>query len=378
MGRAARIVCAVASVLATAGGMFPAAPAFALPRYSARYGQSCALCHVNPTGAGMRTLYASQDIVPRDLAWCRATAESLTGIDPRIGRNITIGTDFREIYYSDFGEEGPGATNARGFFQMQGDLYLAFQPGHKTTLYYARSMNDTREAFALHYLTPELYVKAGQFVPSEGWKFDDHTMFVRADLGFYPPAISDVGVEVGALAGGLDAQVALLNGSPGSRLGTDGELAGSANAVYRFRAGAANLALGATGYRRRLAGGGRDVAGIFGYVNWRGLTWVGQGDLEWPGSLGVSSDSGRVGITSQELSLVLHRGLDLLATYDYFDPDVNRAGDNTAWRIGGGVNFMPASYAVLQALYRRTRGNAGLAFPPGDFNEVVLQLHVLY
>ena len=367
MSRAARIVCAGISVLFTACAL-SATPALALPRYSARYGQSCALCHVNPTGGGMRTLYASQDIVPRDFAWCRASAESLTGIDPRIGPNVTIGTDFREIYYSD-----RGAANPQGFFQMQGDLYLAFQLGHKTTLYYARSMTDTREAFATHYLTPSFYVKAGQFVPSSGWKFDDHTMFVRADLGFYPPAISDVGLELGALIGGLDAQVALVNGSRGNRLDDNRNLAGAANAVYRFRAGSANLALGATGYHQ--PGSIGKQAGVYGYLNWRGLTWVGQGNLTWTDPAPV--DSGRVGITSQEVSLVLRRGLDLLATYDYFDPDVDRPGDYT-WRLGGGVHVMPVSYAVLEALYRATRGNAGPAYPRGDLNEVVLQLHVLY
>ena len=32
-----------------------ATPVQALPRYTAVYGQSCVLCHVNPTGGGMRS-----------------------------------------------------------------------------------------------------------------------------------------------------------------------------------------------------------------------------------------------------------------------------------------------------------------------------------
>jgi hypothetical protein len=375
MSRGAGIVC-VPVFLLLVGSTALAPPARGLPRYSARYGQTCGLCHVNPTGGGMRTLYASQDIVPRELAWSRAGAESLTGIDPRIGANLIVGTDFREIYYSDYGGP-PAAPKARGFFQMQGDLYLAFQLGHKTTLYYDRSMTDTREVFATHYLGPELYVKAGQFVPSQGWRFDDHTMFVRADAGFYPPAISDVGVEVGTLLGGLDAQVALLNGSRGARMDSDGELAAAASAVYRFRAGAVNLAVGAGGYTTRgTYPSGAEVATAFGYASWRGITWIGQGDMQWPYKAS-GSDSGRVGILSHEVSLVVHRGFDLLATYDLFDPNVDRPGE-TAWRIGGGVHLMPAPYAVVEALYRFARGDAGPAIPRGDYDEVVLQLHVLY
>ena len=37
----------------------PALEAGAVPRYSARYEQNCMLCHVNPTGGGMRSSYAT-------------------------------------------------------------------------------------------------------------------------------------------------------------------------------------------------------------------------------------------------------------------------------------------------------------------------------
>jgi hypothetical protein len=318
----------------------------------------------------MRTLYASQQLVPQELAWSPSTPESLGGFDPHIAPNVTIGTDFREIYFSNNRPSGP-----RGFFEMQGDLYLAFQLDRRTTLYYDRGIESSYELFACHYITPGLYLKAGRFVPSEGWKFDDHTMFVRADLGFSPPAVSDVGLEMGTAAGGLDAQVALLNGNRGGTLDNDRELAGAVNAVYRLRAGPANLALGATAYHQPGTSLTVDVAGAYAYANWRGFTWVGQADFEWTKpAVGASA---RALATSHELSFLLRQGVELLATCDHFDPETDR-DSGMKWRFGGGLHTMPTSYLVLEALYRANRVESGPALSEGAFDEGVLQLHVLY
>ena len=64
--------------LALAGtiGIFAAtlaSPSSALPRYTARYEQKCALCHVNPSGGGLRSSYASRQLVPEEIAWWLTT-----------------------------------------------------------------------------------------------------------------------------------------------------------------------------------------------------------------------------------------------------------------------------------------------------------------
>src|SRR2546427_4790898 len=92
--------------------------AFALPRYSARYEQYCELCHVNPTGGGMRSAYASQELVPKEFAWSPATPAMLADIDPKIAKHVSIGTDFREIYLA--ADPKAGLAAGQGFFQMQG------------------------------------------------------------------------------------------------------------------------------------------------------------------------------------------------------------------------------------------------------------------
>src|SRR2546426_1713935 len=209
-----------------------ATDACAVPRYAARYGQTCALCHVNPSGGGLRTPYASQKLVPEEIAWSRATPPALEEIDPMIAKHIMIGTDFREFYI------GANLLEARAnFFEMQADLYFGFQLDPRVTLYYDRGQSNSYELFGLDYLLPTFYVKAGRFVPSYGWKFDDHTMFVRSELGFMPPANSDVGVEAGWSKGSFDIQASLVNGNRGSTLDNDLKMAGLLNAIYRHRVG---------------------------------------------------------------------------------------------------------------------------------------------
>src|SRR5437667_11789971 len=68
----AKVVGAILGVLLALG----ASEAGAVPRYSARYGQKCALCHVNPSGGGLRAAYASQKLVPEEIAWARAKPRS--------------------------------------------------------------------------------------------------------------------------------------------------------------------------------------------------------------------------------------------------------------------------------------------------------------
>jgi hypothetical protein len=366
-----RRTVAVAVAVALLLGAVTVFRAGAVPRYSARYGQRCGLCHVNPSGGGMRTTYASQQLVPEEIAWRRAAAESSLVPDPQITRSLAIGADFREVYVG----SGDAAHNL-DFFQMQGDLYLAFQLDTKTALYYDRSMTDSYELFGTAYLLPLTgYVKVGRFVPSYGWKFDDHTLYVRDALGLAPPANSDVGIEIGLQPGPLDVQLALVNGARGSTLDTDTRLAQSANAIYRWSAKGIGVGLGAAGYLQSGRQSDLAVGGTYGYLAWRGLTWMGEVDV----ARREPADAGRVTslVTSHELSWLARQGLELIATYDFFDPDKNyESGAKSRWGLG--VHVMPRPYLALDAAYRKTNVDAGPALGGDDFDETVLQLHLVY
>ena len=357
-------------IVLTAAGALPVFKAQALPRYAARYEQNCALCHLNPTGGGLRTRYVTEELAPRELAWSPKSPPVLEAIDTRLSKHVTVGADFRELYVT-----SNEPSRQIDFFQMQGDLYLAFQLDSTSALYYDRGLSNTYELFGLHYAAPWLYVKAGRFVPSYGWKFDDHTHSVREDLGFGPPANSDVGIEVGVARGPVDLQLSLGNGSFGSTQDNDTRLASSGNFLYRLRGGPVAIGAGGSIMHRPGPAEVLDLVGARGSLVLHPLTWIGEVDrvrLERPSSpveVGLS--------TSHEVSWVVRQGLEVLATYDFFDPDTDLQSGARS-RYGAGVFMMPRSFFSIEALYRTTQADPGPAMTTEDFDEAVAQLHVFF
>jgi hypothetical protein len=358
----------------TALSLWPALEAGAVPRYSARYEQNCMLCHVNPTGGGMRSSYATQSLIPKEIAMSPTTPEALAQIDTHIGKNVSIGTDFRELFIA--ATASSALAPPQGFFPMQSDLYIMFQLDPRYLLYYDRGMSNTYEAFGLANVLPwDGYVKAGRFVPAYGWKFDDHTMFVRSEEGFTPPANSDAGVEVGFSPKFGDLQFAVLNGSRGSLLDNDRRLATALNMSARFRLGPLAATAGVAGYSQPGVPTDVNSAGLFGYLSGWNVTWVGQGDL-------VRTDprftpASNAVVTSHELSVLLRRGVELKSTYDFYDPDGSlRTGSKSRW--GFGVMVMPRSFLVAEADFRSTHIQNGPALSGRDFDEGLFQLHLLY
>ena len=348
--------------------------AAAVPRYSARYEQNCLLCHVNPGGGGMRSAYATQDLIPKEIAMSPQRPEALAMIDAHLNKYLTFGTDMRELFV--VSTRGAARATPQGFFPMQGDFYLALQLDPKWTLFYDRGLGNMYEYFALAHVLPfSGYVKAGRFVPPYGWKFDDHTMYVRNDLGFAPPFNTDGGVEVGFAPKHGDLQVALVNGNRGSALDDDRRLAVSGNASGRFKAGPLAAALGVAAYAHPGIPEDFNTAGLFGYLSGTKLTWVGEADLMRRQPYLHSAVSGLV--TSHELSVLLRQGVELKGTYDFFDPDRHlKTGSRS--RVGAGVMVMPRPFLVTEFMFRKTHVTSGRVLTGADFYEAVFQLHLLY
>jgi hypothetical protein len=345
--------------------------AAAVPRFSARYEQKCALCHVNPSGGGLRTLYASQYLVPEEIAWAKPGDEILSNIDPEISKNVVVGTDFRLIHrYSD------DETPQKNFFQMQGDIYVDFRMDESLSLYYDQGISSRYELFGLWEGLPLTgYVKLGRFVPAYGWKFDDHTMFVRSELGFFPPGNSDVGIEFGLSPQRFDVQFGLLNGNRGGTSDNNEKFATMFSGAWRFHAGEVGAAVGAAGYWEDNETANYGTGGTFGYVLWRRLAWLYQVDWTLDDPQGVGHTTGFV--ASNELAYLVRKGFEVRATYDFFDPDFN-VGSGAKSRWGGGVWVMPKAFLALEALYRATRVDEGPALSGDDTWETVLQFHLLY
>jgi hypothetical protein len=272
-------------------------------------------------------------------------------------------------------------TNPQDFFQMQGNLYLSFQMSDRLLAHMSRGLSSTYEVFGLGYFLPANgYIKVGRFTPDFGWRISDHTAFVREFTGFVPPSHTDVGVEAGIYPGRFAITSSLQNGNPGSTQESfaDNDLQVAGRASYRGNVGGLAFVLGGSALRNRTILGDRTVAGPLGYLSWKGLTWLWEADFAEMDSAGAGT--AKSWYASNELSYQAVRGLDLITTFDYWDP--NRSADTgTRIRYGLGVESMPYPFVMVNAavnLYRNKEGDLGMAVTDPEYDEVVLQVHFFY
>jgi len=367
------------AILVLGAALF-AADADAIPRYTARYEQDCILCHVNPTGGGQRTLYASQYLVPTEMVLRPFEYDELGKISPEISDNVIIGADLRTVarYSSD-----EMARPQNNFFHMQSDIYLSFQVDEKYVAYFDRGGSSTYEAFALARLLPwNGYLKTGRFTPAFGWKFADHNAFVREQLGFLPPAHTDVGMEIGLFPGTAAIQFALVNGNQGSTQDFNDELSLVVRAEYRRNFRGIAAALGGSYQRNDERPGAtfstheRSTGGPFGYLTWKRLSWVGEAD--WTRLSTPDSDVDTTGfVTSHEFAFQLSRGFDLVGTYSFYDPDID-LGAGAMERWAGGFELFYNPFARVSALVQAYRVEDGDQVDGVDYTQSVIQIHFLY
>jgi len=344
----------------------------AIPRYAARYDQNCSLCHDDPTGGGKRTTYAAQYLWPVEMVHFPPDSAGLERIAPQLGKSLSVGCDLRTIYHESTADAG-----AHGFLQMEGNLYVYIDPDPRFALYLARGISGNYEVFGMARVLPaQGYLKIGRFVPPYGWRWADHTAFVREDEGFVPPTHTDVGLEAGLFPGRLSVQVAVTNGARGSLQDSDSRLAASGVAQGRFHLMGVACAAGGsfTLQPRDALGARRTGGGVFGSLDvWR-LTLVGQMDL-LQSELGDEKETAWV--WSQEAAGRLTRGLDLLVIHDYLDPDIDwSTGARERWGMGAECRPVPA--LQMRFTVERLRVDAGPATAGEDAWQGEAQVHFLF
>jgi len=347
-----------------------AGPATATPAYSAAYGQKCALCHVNPTGGGMRGAYASQFLIPAEIAFSASGREAEGSAGAAISEQVSVGSDLRTLLRYSAEEDHSSENN---IFQMQGDLYLHFQMGERFSAYLEQGISGSYEIYGTAFVLPAGgYFKVGRFTPAYGWRFADHGMYVRQELGWAPPQHSDVGLELGFYPGNTSLNIALLNGSRGQVLDGDDRYAAALRGEWRRGIGPANLALGGSYHRDQESGIERALYGPFYYLNIGRLSLIG----EW----GLESLDGRSGdrmAYSQELRWRLKRGLDLRMTYNFLDPDTERQTGSRS-KAGLGADLLATPFFGVLAMLNYHQFEEGEEITGEDFLQAELVVHFLY
>lgn len=355
-------------------------PGQAVPRYAARYGQRCALCHVDPSGGGQRTLYAAQYLVPAELAAGWLAPEEIAANDPSLGKNLTAGFDLRTIYH----RSDPARPGVDNFLQMQGAVHLTFQLSSRMAAYVSRGQSQTTEAFGVAHVLPwDGHVKIGRFTPAYGWRFADHTQYTREILGWSAPGQSDVGIEASLNPGRWTASASVTNGNRGSIADNNQQAGYAGQLLYRANFSGVGLGAGGSIWRNSDPSGRRLDRGPFGYVAVGPFIWLGEAGWSTLDP-GRSAAERTAWLTSQELTVRLRRGLELRGTYDFFDPDLDlKSGSRD--RVGAGVEFLPYPFLALHGMVRREEfvGAARGSTPAPEVDQpdrdwFELQVHVLF
>jgi hypothetical protein len=342
----------------------------ALPQFSARTGERCQSCHVDPTGKGMRTIsgaaFGRDDLT-------MTTWKDTTDIDDfstSLTKNINIGTDFRTLYFYN-------AIDKKGsFFQMEGNLYFDFRLNKKFRIYASKGLYTGFEIFGLARVLPlDGYIKVGKFIPAYGTRIDDHNAFTRGGRysgafastlpGGYPGGLrfgeraEDNGIEVGFAPSIFTITGGIFDGEPGGGLTGTG---GTKNYAVALRGEVIipsdnfNASIGGSIYNSpNVAQPGKtQFYGAFGSIGlMKSLTLLGEVDWALSNVKGTEV-TGRMFYS--QLDYTFTTGIDVFAGYEFYDPDINLQ-NGTAATITIGASFFPLSGVELRPVYRINQEN---------------------
>jgi hypothetical protein len=356
----------VLAALLAFGVLAAAGDAGALPRYSAQYGQRCALCHVNPTGGGPRTLYASQMIVPEELSFSRYQPEAISAIRPDLTPAVSVGLDLRNLFM--YAEGGRGDQVA-----MQADVHVVVEADQSLTAFLTLGNGGTQEYGGIAYILPlDGYIKVGRFTPDYGWRWEDHFMASRRyllapDGNPNPGYLRQTGIEVGAHTQTVEVTASLIDDIDQEHESYAGHI------VLRHSPGAVNLAIGTSYLRQEGSLQQPQPArawGGFGYASVGPATWVFEVD-----ETGNGVHEGR--LISQELTWRLRQGLHLRGIYSFQDPDRHQqTGARERWGVG--FDLLATPFFGAQAMLNRYTADRGALVTDQDQWRGELVLHVLY
>jgi len=303
-------------------------------------------------------------------------------------------------YYDPFADD----TRDAAIFPMQTDVYLAYRPYNPDALNEGRltlmaSMGSlgsqseefenftdrffVREIYAMYHDLPnQVYVRAGRFLPTFGWRTDDHSPFVRQSQKFMGAGFDHerevTGVEVGLNPNYPYVHLSVFNAA------TQWDEPYDADAGFGTMLSAGYRDLGwhlggslAYGNRDRNAKEGNQ---IMASLQWAANLWVASelpliyfGEFVLNHSAPDTGESGLGLAAFHELGWMFAEGFNFTARYDWADGDTDFR-DDTTHRASAGIEFYPVQFLEVILRYRHnwTYTDERFAF---DADELLLMLH---
>jgi hypothetical protein len=333
------------AALAPLAAMLHARPARAEPYLAVQMGYKCNVCHVNPTGGGLRNSFGilfAKALLPAN------PIDDLAVWNGKLVDAVRLGGDLR-AEWSD--SRVPGSPSQQQFaleqFRVYGDVAIVpDRVGLYVDEQVAPNAAQNMEAYLrIGNSNDGLYFKGGQFYLPFGWRLQDQTAFIREVSGI-SMTTPEQGLELGYEKGAWSSQLDLSN-VPASGAGRAGhEITGQTVFVQSW------WRLGAATSLTRSDVGNRRVAGLFAGLRTGPVAWLAEIDAvrdeSFPG--GRTLDAGLI-----EGDWRILRGHNLKLTAESMDPD-RAVRQNREARYSIVYEYTPIPFVQIRAGFRRYRG----------------------
>ncbi len=339
---------------------------FAFPELVRHGYPNCVACHVSPSGGGTLTDYGrslSKELVS---TWSYENEEQFGhGLIGKAPEWLQIGGDLRFIQLY---TNNPTATETKNFWmdneleagvrfgQFYADSSLGIQRGPASTPHLYDAISSRH--FIGYFISDEISVRFGKFLPSYGLNIPNHTALTRDSLGF-DQGMEHLNLEASylgekfdvfltALLGKADLEGAAIEFPTDPSLDEHGAaLSSSLWLAEKFKVGVSFLYGSSDAYHRLLSG-------LFGILKLSKKAYL-LTEWDW------QSKTERIGnIESHgfadynELGFEAYKGINLYLVEEesYLDFNTTSSRDNS---YGVGFKFYPRPHLEFQAEYRKER-----------------------
>lgn len=334
------------------------------PYLATRMGLKCSVCHVNPTGGGLRTdfgdIFAQTQLPAKRVhpEWGLWTGHVLSWL--RVGGDLRYDATVTQV---------PRANTVHHLEMQQTRVYLEGEVIPERFLLYADEQvapgsPNTHEAYGVYWSAAhDWYVKAGRMYLPFGFRFEDQTAFVY-DVSSITMFSPDDGVELGWLRGHWDTQ---FDVSKGTFAGS-----GAGGREYSLQ-----VSYVESGWRAGLAANDDDnvsarrhIFGVFGGTRTGPVVWLGEFDAV-QNEFRRSSDQTQTALLLEGDWLIAD-GNNLKLTVEHYDPNRDVHGNNqTRWSLV--YELTPVQFVQLRAGVRDYYGPSSI--PSQRTKLFFVQLH---
>jgi hypothetical protein len=378
-----------------------------VPLWAARTGQLCSQCHFDPNGGGPRNDFGF--MFARNRHSIEPEAEGPfkdIELTNKVGETMPLyfGLNQRFMLFTNTSTQDD-SLDRFGFFGMENNLHLAFQPHSKLTLVYSRDAFglsgssagvEQKEAFGLLGSAAGTYVKVGRFRNPFGLRLDDHTVATRNGFldftsgeSFLPfdPRNPDQGVEIGSVRGMFYGRAAFTNGS--SNL--FGNLYAETKAI-KFGVNNAWYQSGLSFYDeyQKEPNGPNKRATRWGYYalsHYKQLVLIGEiaagtDEADNPGGGPVTGAKTNLISFFSEIDYAASRAVNVRLRYDYLntnrssDPTIRDASAHQRYAIEG--EWVPVPFAELRFVARMIDHRNEIVFGNENETQFYAQAHFSY